>query len=57
MQAVWDIQKALELGVDRAESVVKDKESAKWLRNASQMSPIKDNNLEKVKIRLISTYL
>ena len=55
VQAVWNIQKALKYA-DRVESVVKNKESAKKLRQALKKSPIVRKDLERVKIRLIASY-
>jgi hypothetical protein len=54
VQAVWNIQKALALGVDRVESVVKNKESAKKLKDAIQRSPVERKEIERIKIRLIN---
>ena len=55
VKAVWNILKSLK-HADRVESVVRDKASAKKLREALKRSPLEKRDLDRLRIRLKSSY-
>lgn len=55
VQAVWNIHKALKLA-DRVESVVKDNQAAKKLKEALKKSPLEKKDFDRHKVRLLSNY-
>ena len=55
VQAAWNVQKALALGVDRVESIVKNEQAAMKLRKALKKSPI-IGDIERVTVKFLRDF-